>query len=131
MNDNNSRYMKEISHRFRRTFIQGGSVAITLPPEAGFKAGDGAAWRIEDDKLILSKATISNEDIRYTKVDRKHRKNALLEWINNTGESVKEDFLLARFAIDNEISLRITFDYRDELLNDGLIRRVGDTLQTI
>ena len=122
--------MNKIAHNYRKTFERGGSIAVTLPPEAGFKAGDGAAWSIENGKLILSKATITNNAI-YTQVDRKRRKEVLLEWINNAGESVKEDFLLARFAIDNEISLRITFDYRDELLNDGLIRRVGDTLQAI
>lgn len=123
--------MEEISHRFRRTFIQGGSVAVTIPPEAGFEAGDGAAWRIEDNKLILAKATINNEDIRYTKVDRERRKNALHERIKNGGKLVAEEYLLAKFAIDHEISRDTVRDYRDELLVEEMIKRVDDTLQAI
>ena len=50
----------KISHKYRKVYVRGGSVAVTLPPEAGFKAGDLAAWRFEDGKLILSKTKITN-----------------------------------------------------------------------
>ena len=123
--------MDEIAHKFRRVFGIGGSIGITLPPEAGFADGDGATWHIEDGKLFLCKATVRSTDIRYTQVDRIRRKDALLEQIKNSDELIDENVLLARFAIDNEISLRTTLDYRDELLADGLIRRVEDTLQVI
>lgn len=123
--------MDTIAHKFRRVFGIGGSAAITLPPEAGFTDGDGAAWSMEDGQLILSKATIQTTDLRYTQVDRKHRKEALWEQIKNIGELVKEDFLLARFAIEHGVSLKVLKDYRDELLSDGLIHRIGDTLQPV
>ncbi len=131
MYDVNKSYMDEILHGFRRVFKRGGSMGITLPPEAGFVDGDGAAWSMEDGKLILSKAIVQSTDIQYTIVDRKRRKNDLYEQIKNVGERVKEDFLLARFAIDHDISLRILHAYRDELINDGLIHRIGDTLQSV
>ena len=52
--------VNKISHVYRKVYVRGGSVAVTLPPEAGFKAGDLVAWRFEDSKLILSKAKITN-----------------------------------------------------------------------
>ena len=130
--------MDEIAHKYRKTFERGGSVAITIPPEAGFKAGEGAAWRIEDDKLILSKATITNKDIRYTQVDRERRKHALYDEIKHRGNLVTEEYLIARFAIDNQISKDSVCDYRDELLAEMLIVRIaaeeqsdGATLQAL
>ena len=116
--------MDEIPHKFRRVFKQGGSVAVTLPPEAGFKIGDAAAWYAEDDRLILVKVEI-------TKVDRERRKDALYDKIKSEGKLVKEDILLARFAIAQGVSHKIVKGYRDEMLADRMIIRRDDILQTM
>lgn len=120
-----SRWMRKVSK-------QGTSVGVTLPVEFGFKAGDQVIWDIiKDGTITLSKIDIIGGIPQYTVIVRGNRKDALYEQIKNIGDTVKEDFLLARFAIDQGVALRTVHNYRDELLAEGLIHRVEDTLQVI
>jgi hypothetical protein len=116
----------------RKVSTQGTSVGVTLPVEFGFKTGDQVIWDIvEDGTITLSKIDIIGGIPQYTVIDRDNRKDALYEQIKKAGELIKEDFLLARFAINRGVALRTVRNYRDELLEGGVIQRVDDTLQVV
>ena len=120
-----------VSHRMRTVGKHGSSIGVTIPVEFGFSTGDAVIWDIIDNGVItLSKIDVTKPLPRHTEISRQHRKNALYAKIDTAGELVKEDYLMARFAIEYGIS-RLSLDkYRDELLEEGVIERVGDTLQS-
>lgn len=124
--------MNSIAHKFRRVFKHGGSLVITLPVELGFKIGDDVIWDIMEDGIItLKKIDIDGGVPHHMKINRESRKTALYKQIQSTGELMKEEYLMARFAIDHGISVATLDGYRDELLKAGLVKRVNDTLQVV
>lgn len=86
---------------------------------------------VEGGMFTLTKIEIDGGVPHHTKIDRRQRKTALYEKIRRLGELVNEDYLLARFAIESGISLTTLEEYRDELLDAGLIERIDDTLQAV
>ena len=116
---------QSITRMVRKVTRQGTSVGVTLPIEFGFNAGEYVKWDVTDDgKITLSRVDIIGGVPKYTVIDREHRKHALYDEIKRKGNSVTEEYLIARFAIDNHISKNSVCDYRDELLAEKLITRI-------